>query len=169
LFERRHGAGSATDRDYVIPPMPATADDIIAALEAFVPGKVGGANVYELNQILEPYFGGLSNHYRVIPAMFELLERCWNADLGNPGPLVHCIEGQGIEEYEPLLLRSLQRRPVRSTIWMVNRILNTKLTQEHRERLLAALRSVADHALVSDSERDWAADFLEVQADPETG
>jgi hypothetical protein len=146
--------------------MPATADDIIDALRAFRPDFVGDANVYTLNQILEPYYNaGLREHDRVIPVLFEVMERWPEDDLGCPGPLVHCIEGQPLEDYEPLLLQSFRRRPVWLTIWMVNRILNTKRKGDDRERLLAALRSVAEHPLASEFQKESAARFLKVQAE----
>ena len=40
-----------------------------------------------------------------------------------------------VYHYEPLLLDSVRRQPTELNIWMINRILNTKLDAAHRRRL----------------------------------
>jgi hypothetical protein len=142
--------------------MPLTADEMIAALEAFEPDSGYDDNQFRLYPITEG-FKTLEGRHRVITAMFGLMERYPNAYLGTPGPLVHSIESLGIENYEPLLIESVRRQPTELTVWMVNRILNTELSPEHRRSLLELLAAVPDHPRLATHVADNALRFLKHQ------
>jgi hypothetical protein len=142
--------------------MPTTADTIIASLEAFV-AKDGGGDEAALYDALEG-FDTLPDWLGVVPAMFAVMERYPDADLGAPGPLVHSIERLPVAEFEPLLRASVERQPGQLNVWMVNRILNSQLPAQHREELLALLRRVTSHARASETTRQTAERFLEYQA-----
>jgi len=94
--------------------------------------------------------------------MFAVMERLPESHLGSPGPLVHCLEA--MRAYEEQLSASVLRAPVPLSIWMVNRILNSKLTPEKRRFYLDLLTSVATHPRASDSARAEAKHFMEFQA-----
>lgn len=134
--------------------------DKIAAIESFVPTDDDTDNVYYLYQIFEG-FRSLSHRERAIPAMFSLIERFPEADLGSPGPLVHELED--IPEYQPLLRESLHRQPTDLTVWMVNRILNSQLDPAQREIWLNELRAALTHPLSPTSTKESAYDFLQHQ------
>jgi hypothetical protein len=74
----------------------------------------------------------------VFPHVFSLFERYPLGDFGTPGPLVHLLE-RYFPAYESDLLASINRKPTSHTVWMLNRILNAKIPEERRARLLAAL------------------------------
>ena len=115
---------------------------VIAALNSFEPGRDDTDNLYRLYQLFEG-FRSLPDRHRAALAMFSLLERFPDAEFGSPGPLVHELEA--IPGYFPLLRSSVRRQPTYHTVWMVNRLLNTKLPSDQRETWLSELRAVLDH------------------------
>lgn len=59
-----------------------------------------------------------------VPQLFQWLETNSQFDLGSPGPFVHFIEEE--LDYFDLLVASINRKPTDVTVWMVNRIANSK-------------------------------------------
>jgi hypothetical protein len=121
------------------------------------------SNQFRLYPITEG-FATLTDKDRVVAAMFALMERFPDAYLGTPGPLVHSIESIGIEQFEQRLVESVARQPAELNVWMVNRILNTKLEPSRRRELLHVLRSVPHHPTVPKRVAEIAIRFLEYQA-----
>lgn len=103
-------------------------------------------------------FQTIPNRHLAIPAMFAIIERYPDADLGSPGPLVHEIEAIG--GYELLLEASLNKSPTALGCWMANRIIN--ITQEYtgRRRWLNFLSKIAADPSSPNSARLEARDFL---------
>lgn len=131
---------------------------VITALDTFAP-----ADKEENLGRLYDIFGGFDlrapeSRALCLPAMFGLIERFPEAELGTPGPLVHAIES--IPGYESLLQVSVLRQPARLNIWMVNRILNSKISLEMRANWLQVLRAVLVHPSASEESRELARDFL---------
>lgn len=146
-------------------PAGSKADRMIAALDGFSagPDDYGAeADLYDLTKGFDRL--PAADKARVVPAMFRLMERCPDADLGDPGPLVHAIEELDAEAYEPLLAESVRRRPTYATAWMVNRILNETKAGPRRKSLLGLLREVRDNPQYPEAAAQ-AADFLQHQAD----
>jgi hypothetical protein len=133
---------------------------VIAALESFQPTDNGTQNVGMLYEIFRG-FRSLNAREGVMPAIFSLLERFPEADLGSPGPLVHELEA--IAGYQPLLRELLHRQPTDLTVWMVNRILNSELPAEQRELWLSELESAGKHPRSRESTSESVKDFLEHQ------
>lgn len=96
-----------------------------------------------------------------MPAMFDVIERLDHADLGSPGPLVHTIE-KWTGQYEERLADSIRRKPAPLTVWMVNRILNSR--PHDADTWLDLLRSVHKHPGASAQTRAEAERFLRHQA-----
>lgn len=139
-----------------------TIEDVIAFLDAFVPGEES-ENIDRLYQCLEP----LATHapaarLPAVPAMLRLIERSADAEFGSPGPLVHELES--IPGYKALLFESLQRQPEGLTVWMVNRILNAELAPGMRARLLAILAEVLRHPNASNGTKEAVTEFLDFQS-----
>jgi hypothetical protein len=133
-------------------------NDLISKLNSFEPSADAiEARLYELLRD----FRSLPQRYRVTPAMLSLLERFPEADFGSPGPLVHELEAT--PGYLALLPESLRRQPTRSTVWMVNRVLNTALPNDQRESWMAELQAVLDHPRASEEIRRDAEGFLSYQ------
>lgn len=100
--------------------------------------------------------------YRIIPAMFALLERLDGVDLGSPGPVVHLLES--FEQlYEDDLKKSLERHPTPLTVWMVNRLLNR--SSKGREAWLQVLDRAAHHPRASAEAAGDAMDFHAFQTE----
>jgi hypothetical protein len=142
--------------------MDTSADKMIAALAAF---EASDHAVFDLYQITRG-FDDLSDseQARIVPSMFSVIERCAGADLGCPGPLVQCIEMLEYEEYLALLVDSVHRRPTYLNVWMVNRILNGDVAEDHKEQLLALLRSISTNPAASPAFVDEANRYLQRHA-----
>lgn len=94
------------------------------------------------------------------PIMFRTMERLDKVELGTPGPLVHTLESWP-GEYETLLAESVRRKPSPLTVWMVNRILNTR--PPDADAWLALLHSAMVNPAASESTKADAADFVRRQ------
>lgn len=114
--------------------------------------------LYELLDPIEQLPGAEA----AIPAIFSFMERNPGANIGSPGPLVHFVE-RFYPAYVEQLISSIERRPTLHTIWMLNRILNSNLLAEQRERFLRVLRLVADHPAADSSTKEAAEDFWSYQ------
>jgi hypothetical protein len=138
-------------------------ENVITELSRFTPADEG-ENVGRLHEILDQ-LQALSSDLRspVIPAILGLIERHPEAELGSPGPLVHELEA--IPGYEPFLRHSVSRQPAALSIWMVNRLLNSKISTEARSSWMDVLRSVLTHPLASIGSKEAAGDFLEHQGE----
>jgi hypothetical protein len=145
--------------------MASPADDMIAALDAFRPDPADPGTELALVYMTEG-FDQLSeaDKTRIVPHMFRVMERGWDADVGNPGPMVHAIETLGIPAYVEQLTESVRRRPMYLNLWMVNRILNVTENGSERTALMTLLRGVCEDPKWADVS-DVAAGFLKHQGD----
>jgi len=137
--------------------MQCTVNDVIASLKAFVPTGDESQDVGTLYDILDG-FEEMQGRSRAVRTMFGVLERFPSADLGAPGPIVHELEA--IPGFEGSLRASVRRRPTPSTVWMVNRVLNSELTPIQRRTWLTILRSVIRHPAATVSLKQQAKAFL---------
>lgn len=112
-------------------------------------------NATELIEIEEDISGAFD-------AIFTLIENNPNTDFGSPGPLVHLIE-QYYPKYAPNLIQSVQSKPTLLTTWMINRILNSKLTAEKREEYIQALDSVKNNATADKEIKEQAQHYIDLQ------
>jgi hypothetical protein len=103
------------------------------------------------------------NPERAIPALFAVMERMPDVDLGSPGPLVHTLEK--INSYESGLVASLHRTPCLLSVWMVNRVLNATKNSERRQSWLNLLDSVAKNPATVPEVRQAALGFIKFQKD----
>jgi hypothetical protein len=146
--------------------MPRTIDQLITGLaelkaEEFdyrTPGFDGNERLYELTNELMT----LPQPERGIRALFDVMERMPDADLGSPGPLVHTLERMR-GHYEDELVESIGRKPTPLAIWMVNRILNRTLLPEQRQIYMDLLRGVSEHPAASDAAKREAQHFIQHQ------
>lgn len=138
---------------------------VIEALSCFTPDDETD-NVWRLYQLFEG-FGELPHREAAMPAMFALMERWPDAELGSPGPLVQELEA--IAGYEPLLAESVLRQPTDLTVWMLNRILNALPEGSDHALWLARLQAASTHAKAPDFVRESAQHFLLHQRDGAPG
>ncbi|MES2298652.1 MAG: hypothetical protein V4582_16525 [Pseudomonadota bacterium] len=140
--------------------MTTTIDSTIRALQSLVPSDDDAENVERLYEIFSE-FRTLAGREQAAPAILDLLERFPEAEFGSPGPLVHELEA--IPGNELLLPESLHRQPTDLTVWMVNRILNSVVSNEQRSMWLTELRLVLEHPNAPESTCEAVRDFLEHQ------
>jgi hypothetical protein len=137
---------------------------IIAGLDAFLP-EDDDDNDRRLLAILEG-LKDLPERKQAMSAIFALMERFPDAQLGSPGPLVNELEAMG--DYEIALRASLSRVPADLSVWMVNRLLNgDNVGGPWRQAWLSDLRDVAKRVDVPASVREAAFSFLRFQSDRE--
>jgi len=137
-------------------------EQVIAGLEAFNPAPIDITNTQYCYKLLDGFHDlPVEERQKAIPDFFALFERFPEAELGNPGPLVHTLEAMG--GYESELRQSIERRPSIYTVWMVNRILNTELPDQTRQEWMKALESVQNNPQTSDDIRGEAANLLRYQ------
>jgi hypothetical protein len=114
--------------------------------------------LYELTDTLE----GVEDASPAFRHIFEFFERFPNAEHGSPGRLVHLVERFG-PAYFADLVHSLGNRPTPHTLWMLNRILNSKLPAPQRVEFMALLEASTRHPLADAIAREEASEFLEHQ------
>jgi hypothetical protein len=99
----------------------------------------------------------------IAPLVYEPILRFFEAhpeaDCGAPGTLLHHVEAF-YPNYALALRRSVRRVPSYNGVLMINRILNSKLSESERAEYLAILRSVIGDASAPATVRDMAERFL---------
>jgi hypothetical protein len=76
--------------------------------------------------------------------------------------IVHCLEA--CEGYEAALIDSVSRIPAEFNLLMVNRLLNSGVSEIKGQSLLSVLSSVATNTAARDNVRKSAQDFIEYQS-----
>jgi hypothetical protein len=134
------------------------ADQIATSLEQFMPSQDETETIQRLYELLPE---ALPHTVRVVEALFGVLERFPNAELGAPGPIVHAIER--IPGYEAQLRSSLARQPTANTVWMCNRVLNAATDAQQEAEWMTVLEEAATHPRANEAARTHARDFLAFQ------
>ncbi len=146
--------------------MPRTFDQILAGLAALkaenfdyhTPEFDGNERLHELTQELMT----LPQPERCVRALFDVMERMPDADLGSPGPIVHTLE-QMRGDYENELVESIKRKPTPLSVWMVNRILNGTRLPDQRRFYMDLLRFIVEHPAASEAAKREAQHFIQRQ------
>jgi len=103
-------------------------------------------------------------HESLIPSVFRFFEYYSLEECGMPGGLVHLIE-RYYPNYKQMLMESLRKTPSLSSILMVNRILNSNLSNGERKEYITALVELSNNATVHDELQKEASDYIEYQSD----
>jgi len=106
----------------------------------------------------------VKDHEKLIPSIFKFFETYPLDDCGAPGSLVHLTESY-YPSYKALLFNSLQKQPSVNTILMVNRILNSALSDIERNEYLSLLKSVASNDNVATELKNEAKDYIDYQTE----
>ena len=112
--------------------------------------------LYDLTDAIES--AGLAAD--LTPQLLTVFERNPNADLGSPGPIIHCIETTGMDAFVPHLVASIRATPTWMTLWMAERCLHSYPPSNLLELLLSALRSIHTNSGVPKELREEAASTL---------
>jgi hypothetical protein len=105
----------------------------------------------------------LDDEATVFTEAFRFMERNSHAHLGMPGPLVHFLE-RFYPRYIEALKASVLRVPTMHTLWMLNRMLNSRLEGEARDSLKAALGAVSMNLSIEPAIREQAEYFLHLHS-----
>jgi len=114
--------------------------------------------LYELTEEIE----NIEGVEQVIPNIFEFIERYPEVDIGSPGPLVHLIENY-YPQYVDYLISSMKRKPTANTVWMINRILNSKINADERKNYLQLLLQAQANEQADHYAREQAKHFYDYQ------
>ena len=113
------------------------------SLRSFTPTGDESEDVGRLYDITDAIGAeGLAAH--CLAEMLAVFERNPDADLGSPGPIVHCIETVPMADTIPLLAQSLERVPTTMTLWMAERCLRSNPTADSAAMLIAAIKTIPD-------------------------
>lgn len=99
----------------------------------------------------------------LIPSIFKFFEHHPLDECGMPGPLIHLVEDY-YPKYRTILLASLQKTPNSSSILMINRILNSSLSQEERSEYIASLEAVMNNENVNQQLQEEVSSYLDFQS-----
>ena len=94
------------------------------------------------------------------PVIFRFFEAHPENDCGMPGTLVHMMEDY-YPNYVEELIESVRRIPSTNTVLMVNRILNSDVDGELRNRLIECLRAASTDDNASPLVRQEAQRYLD--------
>jgi hypothetical protein len=109
-----------------------------------------------------------SDHQELIPFIFAFFEAHPSNDAGAPGTLVHLVEHYD-PEYRPFLLESVSRTPSFFSTLMINRLLNSDLTDTERNEYVQVLKDVLANSVTPERVRRVSAEFLVWQKDSDPG
>ncbi|QDV81028.1 hypothetical protein [Botrimarina mediterranea] len=152
--------GKAEVRDKIPEPSPKSIDQFISAIDAIQDEDESTfeGQVFEATEGVDETSEDLPLSYA---SVFALFERFPGEDFGNPGPLVHMLEGRG--GYENELANSLERKPSVPAVTLVNRILNGELPNVDRAHWMTALHDAATSDTAVAEVKDLAQELLEHQ------
>ncbi|MBL4773440.1 MAG: hypothetical protein JKX98_07515, partial [Alcanivoracaceae bacterium] len=91
------------------------------ALNSLVPEESDGL-IFDLNDLVD-LLEGENEITLIYDTVFRFFEKYPDADIGNPGPLVHLLE-RHYPDYVPTLITSVEQKPRYSSIIMLHRIMN---------------------------------------------
>jgi hypothetical protein len=144
--------------------MPHTFDQILAGLAALQASDFDDEDAgLEKLQSLTDELMAQPQPERAIPALFAVMERMPDTEMGTPGPLVHTLEKMR-GHYEHELVASIKRQPAGLSVWMVNRILNGTKDLQQRQSYMDLLRFAAEHPAAPEFVRQEAEHFLQHQS-----
>ena len=116
-------------------------------LSELEPDKSDGlqSDLYDLVDLLDEQ-KDISPVYKPV---FRFFENYPEADVGNPGPLVHLLERK-YPDYMEELLESLEIRPAYMAVFMLSRILNSELSENDRARYISLLKKISESKTAHD-------------------
>ena len=98
-------------------------------------------NFLEIAEEIIEEMENMPSAFNALVPVLMLMENNPGIDYGKPGPLVHFVERFYGHGYEEKLVDSLKRKPIKHTIWMLNRVINGS-EADKKEYLLKVLDNV---------------------------
>lgn len=97
-----------------------------------------------------------------IEPIIKLIELNPDIDFGNPGPLVHYLEGLDEKKYAIKLIESLEKNPTEQTLFMFNRMINGA-ENYMKEEYVHLLEYISDSPNISNNIKNIIHDYLSFQ------
>ena len=142
--------------------MVRNSSEIAAAIDQFQPQD---EEWLELDELLEELFES-ELPASGIPAMLRVFERYPTEDgAGVFWSIIHGMES--LPDYEPLLVESVQSAPSESGLTMVNRLLNSGVTQINSLKLVQLFEQTAQNQSAPAEVRESARRFLKKHHSPD--
>jgi hypothetical protein len=111
--------------------------------------------VYYCYQLVDKWRANSVTPDQVTDGILTFMEEHTDVDFGLPGPLVAFMETKVAEEsYADSLVRSIQRKPVHYTIWMLDRLLKVTSDPIPRKRLTRAMYEARRSSYAADLTED---------------
>lgn len=141
--------------------MQTDVDSIIAAIEGIESVEVAD-DLQKLEDAVDQLFKS-SHPERGVDALLRLFERFPESDgYGLFRTILHGLER--LPDYEHKVIESVQRKPARFNVLMVNRMMNAGVSTVGNTDLLALLRAVATNPESNEAVREDVRGFLEWQS-----
>ena len=118
---------------------------------------------YEFDDLIEKISDLNLGSASIEPLLFFIEEHPL-VDFGFPGTIVHYLERFYKQGYEEKLIDSLNRRPTRHTVFMINRLINGTT---HKEEYLLLMNAIIHRNDVEQEIKDDAQEFLDFQKEME--
>ncbi len=117
------------------------------------------SHVPDLYDLLEP-IREATDIRPTYDSIFRFIERYPDADLGNPGPLIHFIE-KSYPDYVPHLLASLNTYPTYYSVMLLHRILHLDLPTPERQSYLSILKQLSKSETINQDASAIAREFYD--------
>ena len=114
---------------------------------------------YEFDDLIEK-ISDLNLGSASIEPLLYFIEEYPLVDFGFPGVIVHYLERFYKQGYEEKLIDSLNRRPTRHTVFMLNRLINGTT---HKEEYLLLMNDIIHRNDVEQEIKDDVQEFLDFQ------
>ena len=134
-----------------------TAKEITGELERIVLKQDFAACSAELVDVLSAAGAGIET----IDPILRFMEDHPSINYGAPGALVHFLERYYRKGYEEKLVDSVRRKPTRTTVWMLNRIINGTQIIEIKRQLIEVMEAINSNPLADQITLQQAKHFLE--------
>lgn len=131
---------------------------LISELESAINTK----DFFDISESVTEEISALDNPFSAVQPILLLMEKNPNADFGSPGPLVHFLETFYKQGYEEELMKSIDRRSTKHTVWMLNRIINGS-EREKKDYYLSKLDEISSYPNIDDTVVDLVNHFKEFQ------
>lgn len=117
--------------------------------------------VLRADELINDLSPGLAS--TIYPAILAFFEQHPDSDCGGPGTLVHHLEAY-YPNYVSALIESAKRKPSCSAALMLNRILNSTISDVQRREISGVLHSISGNINSSNWVREAAKGFIEYQS-----
>lgn len=120
-----------------------------------------GEDFIETSELLEKIYNSGSGK-KYVEFLINFMSDNPDVDYGMPGPVVHFIEKYPIDYYVVFLLKSIEKRPNDTLLWMLNRITNVA-DKKTKNKYIEIFRNVIARKDIDGITREAAIDFYEFQ------